>query len=80
MSKQSRLAWRCRRGTRELDQLLQRFLQSEFDLLSIEQQQIFEQFLDETDPDIYNWITGQTALADNTYRFLIARLGNLHSA
>ena len=80
MSSQSRLAWRCRRGTRELDTLLQRFLQSEFDSLNTEQQQIFDQFLDEPDPDIYNWITGHSELTDDKYLFLITGLRNIHSA
>lgn len=79
MSNLSRLAWRCRRGTRELDKLLQQFLKSEFDLLTTEQQQTFDQFLDESDPDIYDWITGKAAPDNSEYLFLIQRLQSIHN-
>ena len=78
MSKHSRLAWRCHRGTRELDTLLQKFLASGFDQLSEEQQLLFDQFLDEQDPDIYNWITGFAIPANTDYLFLIQRLQNIY--
>jgi antitoxin CptB len=74
MSNRSRLAWRCRRGTREMDTLFQRFLGSEYDTLTPEQQLLFEQFLDETDPDIYTWILGSAKPANTQYNFLIQRL------
>jgi len=80
MSNLSRLAWRCRRGTKELDTLLQRYLQSDYVLLTPDQQQVFEQFLEEQDPAIYAWITGNTELPDTRYLFLIDRLRTINSS
>jgi len=80
MSKQSRLVWRCRRGTRELDTLLQSFLANEFDQLSEPQQRLFDRFLDEQDPDIYNWITGYEVPSNPDFLFLIERLQQLHAS
>jgi len=80
MSNLSRLAWRCRRGTKELDTLLQRYLHTDYVLLTPDQQQVFEQFLDEPDPTIYAWITGNTELPDTRYLFLIDRLRTINSS
>jgi len=79
MSNLSRLTWRCHRGMKELDTLLQLYLQSDYPQLSTELQQVFEQFLDEPDPEIYAWITGHTELPNNRYRFLIDRLRTINT-
>lgn len=52
----TRLRWGCRRGMLELDLLLLPFFEKQFDLLSKQQQQDFEELLGETDQDIYAWI------------------------
>jgi len=77
MSNRSRLAWRCRRGTREMDTLFQQFLELEYDSLTPEQKSLFERFLDESDPDIYAWIMGNSTPGNTEYQFLIKRLQNI---
>lgn len=61
MNQRSRLHWRCRRGIREMDILLQDYLQTHYDTLSIEDQNTFEALLDEADLDILSWIMQKTS-------------------
>ncbi len=55
----SRLLWRCRRGIREMDIVLQTFLNQTYDTLSKADKDSFAQLLDEADLDILNWIMGK---------------------
>lgn len=48
----SRLHWQCRRGMRELDVLLGRWLDSRYDAASDEQKAAFQQLLELTDPEL----------------------------
>jgi antitoxin CptB len=61
MSQRSRLLWRCRRGIREMDILLQDYLQVHYDTLSTKDQNTFEELLDEADLDILSWIMQKTS-------------------
>lgn len=60
MSQRSRLLWRCRRGIREMDILLQDYLEVYYDTLSTRDQNTFEELLDEADLDILSWIMQKT--------------------
>ena len=70
----ARLRWRCRRGTREMDLLLLRFLERDYPHLDAGEQSLFGALLDESDPDLYAWITGQTEPANPDYRPIIDRI------
>jgi antitoxin CptB len=50
-------AWH--RGTRELDLLLGRFADAHINALGADQLDRFEALLSESDPDIYDWVTGR---------------------
>ena len=52
----SRLLWRCRRGIREMDIVLQEFLNQSYDTLSDTEKISFSKILNEADLDILNWI------------------------
>jgi len=54
----SKLRWRCRRGTKELDILLEQFLDEAYDDLSEAEQADFEDLLAEQDPVLAGWIWG----------------------
>lgn len=58
-TERSRLLWRCRRGIREMDIVLQEFLNQSYSALSEADKNIFSQLLDEADLDILNWIMGK---------------------
>lgn len=70
----SRLRWRCRRGTLELDLLLERFLTDIYPSLKIEERRIFDEILNATDPLIMNWISGRTVPARPEFMRIIQRL------
>ena len=47
------------RGTREIDLMLGGFADAHLPQFSAEQLAAYERFLNNSDPDIFNWITGQ---------------------
>jgi len=53
------LRWRCRRGMRELDVLLMKFLELRYEGLSQAQKETFEAVLELQDPDLYAMLTGK---------------------
>ena len=79
MNDHSRLLWRCRRGIREMDLLLERFLQIRYPGLSDEEKQLFDALLDETDPDLLAWIMGRREPDNPAYRPLLAKLKSLEA-
>jgi len=52
----AQLRWRCRRGMRELDAVLQGFLDREFSTLSNAQKSAFADVLDLPDPEVYAYL------------------------
>lgn len=59
-----RLRWRCRRGTRELDQLVGWWLDQRYLASSPDQQRAFAALLEEQDPDLWDWVMGRSRPAD----------------
>ena len=57
--KKARLLWRCRRGIKEMDIILQEFINISYDQLNDEDKNAFSKLLDEQDLDILNWIMGK---------------------
>jgi len=53
-----RIRWRCRRGMRELDVLLEKYLSQLFDQAAASEQAAFLHLLDQEDPDIWAWLIG----------------------
>lgn len=47
------------RGTREIDLLLGKFADAHLPAMEAEELALYDRFLNNSDPDIYNWITGQ---------------------
>jgi antitoxin CptB len=74
MNEMSRLRWRCRRGIREMDLLLQNFLSVCWNGLNAAERRAFDRLLDESDPDILAWIAGRAEPPDAEYPALIRRL------
>jgi len=52
--------WRSRRGTRELDLLLQVFFSAGYENLTPQDRRAYARLLDAPDPDLMNWLIGQT--------------------
>ncbi|HMM56226.1 MAG TPA: succinate dehydrogenase assembly factor 2 [Rudaea sp.] len=55
----ARLRWRCRRGMRELDQLLGWWLDVRFPLSGDVEKAAFSTLLDEPDPQLWDWLSGR---------------------
>jgi antitoxin CptB len=54
-----RLLWRCRRGMKELDVILERFARQHLGEASSEQRRTFAQFLELPDPELADYLLGQ---------------------
>ncbi|MDH3915883.1 MAG: succinate dehydrogenase assembly factor 2 [Chromatiales bacterium] len=71
MSSLSKLRWRCRRGMRELDVVLLRFLDESYASLDEEDKVGFQQLLECQDPDILAYLTGRSIPSDGAIRNVI---------
>ena len=69
-----KLRWRCRRGMKELDLLLARYVDQEFARAAPPQQAAFQRLLDAQDPEIYAYFVGRAAPPDEELRTLIERI------
>ncbi len=68
---QSRLRWRCRRGMRELDQLLTWYLDERYPQCGDVEKAAFSTLLDEQDPDLWNWLSGRAEPGEAGWRRII---------
>jgi antitoxin CptB len=59
-----RLRWRCRRGTRELDQLVGWWLDQRYPNAAADLRQGFADLLEQQDTDLWDWIMGRSAPSD----------------
>ena len=60
----AKLRWRCRRGMRELDVLLERYLQQRYPSAPVAEQQAFEALLDLPDPQLFAFVMRRETPAD----------------
>ena len=72
-----RLRWRCRRGMRELDQLLTRWLNREWAAASDSQREVFLQLLDSEDDRLWRWFLGHETAPDAALDSLIQYIRTL---
>ncbi|MCO6439951.1 MAG: succinate dehydrogenase assembly factor 2 [Nitrococcus mobilis] len=73
MSEIARLRWRCRRGTRELEYLLQRFLDHHVSLAEPDLR-AFERLLDCEDDRLIDWLIRGDDPADERLCAIIRRM------
>ena len=70
----AKLRWRCRRGMRELDAVLQKFLDAEAARLTEAEIGCFEQILELPDPTLHAYLLGRSAPDDARTTALIDRI------
>jgi antitoxin CptB len=58
MSNRSKVKWQCRRGMRELDLVLEAFLESHYDRLTPEAQADFAHLLAQSNQNLMDWLVG----------------------
>lgn len=68
------LRWRCRRGMRELDQLMERYLDQAWAGDSEAERAVFRSLLDCEDDRLWRWFMGYEACTDAQLAGLIARI------
>ena len=68
---ESRLRWRCRRGMRELDQLLGWYLESRYANADNAAKEAFSTLLDQQDPELWNWFSGRDTPEYPGWRLII---------
>ncbi|TVQ75139.1 MAG: succinate dehydrogenase assembly factor 2 [Chromatiaceae bacterium] len=74
MSELSRLRWRCRRGTKELDLMLEGFVLAQGEALSAEDLARFEQVLDQQDDDLQRWLLYGEPVEVEEIRDMVSRV------
>ncbi|MEO7431200.1 MAG: succinate dehydrogenase assembly factor 2 [Dokdonella sp.] len=78
MSAEARLRWRARRGTRELDAMLGWWMDARYSDAGTVQRAHFDQLLDSSDPDLWDWLTGHLACDDPRFAPLIDEIRTHH--
>jgi antitoxin CptB len=71
VSVESRLRWRCRRGMRELDQLLGWYLDVRYPQAGDAARAAFAELLEQQDPQLWHWLQGHGAPDDAHWRDVI---------
>ena len=74
MSELSRLRWLCRRGMKELDVVLSRYLESAYTQATKQEQQAFKDLLEMPDPDLFSLLVGRITAPDSTIDSLVNKL------
>lgn len=74
MPDRARLRWRCRRGMKELDELLLRFLEEDYDTGSAALQGAFAELLERQDPELYALVCGRLEADDPATAEVVHRL------
>lgn len=72
-----RLRWRCRRGMRELDQLMLRYLDRAWPEDSEAGRAVFLRLLDVEDDTLWRWLMGHEVPSDDAFAALVARIRQL---
>ena len=73
---EGQLRWQCRRGMRELDQLLESFLENEYPQASESQKSAFRKLLALPDPQLIGYLLGGQIPADPVIAHVISRIQN----
>jgi antitoxin CptB len=66
--------WRCRRGRKELDLILQGWLERRYPGASIDERTLFAHFLELPDPEIAGYLLGSDRPRDPALAALVAQL------
>ena len=74
MTELSRLRWLCRRGMKELDVVLTRYLDNFYTDASQDEQHSFNSLLEMPDPDLFALLVGRKTSEDNDITNLIGVL------
>lgn len=74
MVERSRLRWLCRRGMKELDELLGGFFEARFDILSPQRQDAFARLLELQDPELLSYLMDRERPEDEGLRDVVGEI------
>jgi antitoxin CptB len=74
LRERAKLRWRCRRGMRELDRILEGFVDSGYEALSPAEKLQFADFLEFPDPDLHAYLVGRAEPMDSELARLLTRI------
>ena len=69
-----KIFWHSRRGMLELDLLLVPFTQEVFETLTYQDQLLYSDLLEQEDQDLFSWLMGRQAPADERFGSIIAKI------
>jgi len=73
----ARLRWRCRRGMRELDVMLTRYLDRVWATASPAERDAFVQLVELQDPDLFGYLVGRTTPTEELQSAVVACIRRL---
>jgi len=76
VSEAGRLRWRCRRGMRELDQLLGWYLDHRYATADAAAQAAFADLLEQPDPELWHWLRGEGVAPTLAWRQVVDEIRN----
>lgn len=74
MTEQSRLRWQCRRGMRELDELLLRYLERHYPQADEDEKAAFEAVLSLADPELNGYLLQRQTPSSESIAHVIKRI------
>ncbi|MDX1442452.1 MAG: succinate dehydrogenase assembly factor 2 [Gammaproteobacteria bacterium] len=74
MSEEARLKWLCRRGMKELDVLLEHYLEHDYPSADEDERAAFREILNLDDPVLWYYVMGRDEPEDEIQKRVIARL------
>ena len=78
VSRIARVRWRCRRGMRELDELLVGFFDACFHRLTDSERLAFERLLEAPDQELLVWLTGGAYPMDGELERVVRSIRGYH--
>lgn len=77
MSELTRLRWRCRRGAKELDIVMNRYLEQKYETAEASQQQAFNELLAVEDPTIFDLLLERIEAQNDEQQKLLVTLRSI---
>ena len=74
MNQLARLKWQCRRGTKELDFLLQRYLDSGYLLADADEKALFVELLELEDDELLGVLMGELEVEAGGLKALVGKI------
>ena len=72
-----KVKWKCRRGMRELDRIMERYLERRWGVAPTAEREQFLALLDVEDDKLFQWFMGYEPCTDERYASIVKTVGDL---